>query len=132
MKLPDVKLSKLELEVMDQIWNLGPCSVRDICEALGPDRAPAYTTIQTIVQRLEQKEAVERVGKSGNALLFTPIITRKATYRRLVDDFLRLFGGSAVPMIAHLLDEGRVTLKDLRAVEQLSKRRSSSSAKGNK
>lgn len=127
MRSTSVKLSNLELEVMDQVWNLRECSVRQICDTLGSDRAPAYTTVQTIVQRLEQKGAVKRIGKSGNALLFKPAITREATYRRLIDDFLRIFGGSAVPMVAHLLDEGRLTLKDLKELEQLSRQQRFSS-----
>lgn len=127
MKPAHVRLSRFELEVMDQIWSLRECSVRDVCDALGRDRAPAYTTIQTIVQRLEQKGAVVRVGKSGNALMFKASVTRKIAYRRLVDDFLAIFGGSPVPMVAHLLDEGRLTLKDLKDLEQLSEEQRSSS-----
>ena len=73
---------------------------------------------QTIVQRLEQKGAVRRTRKVGNALMFEPVITRKSVYRRLVDEFLELFGGSAQPLVAHLLQSGKLTLEDIKALEK--------------
>jgi predicted transcriptional regulator len=112
-----IKLSRLELEIMDILWRLGEASVRELQDEIPSRSRPAYTTVQTIVQRLEQKGAVHRTRKIGNALKFEPLITRKSVYRRLIDEFLDLFGGSAQPVIAHLLESGKLSLEDLKALE---------------
>lgn len=111
-------LSRFELEIMDVLWRLEEASVREVCDALADKKRPAYTTVQTIVQRLEQKGAVKRTRKIGNALMFTPTVTRKSAYRRVVDDLLSLFGGSAQPVVAHLLESGKLTLEDLKSLEE--------------
>lgn len=110
-------LSPFELEILEVLWELQEASVRQICDALAEKKRPAYTTVQTIVQRLEQKQAVRRTRKIGNALLFEPAITKKAAYRPVLDTILALFGGSARPLVAQLLDSGKLTLEDLKAVE---------------
>ena len=111
-------LTRFELEIMDVLWRLQEASVREVCEALSDKKRPAYTTVQTIVQRLEQKGAVKRTRKIGNALMFSPTLTRKSAYRRVVDDLLSLFGGSAQPVVAHLLESGKLTLEDLKSLEE--------------
>jgi len=116
-------LTRFELEIMDVLWRLGEASVREVCDALTERKRPAYTTVQTIVQRLEQKSAVRRTRKIGNALMFAPAITRKSAYRRIVDDFLDLFGGSAQPVVAHLLESGKLTLEDLKALEDAGRKK---------
>lgn len=113
-----VKLSKFELEIMEILWSLGESSVREVQEAIQERKRPAYTTVQTIFSRLEEKKAVRRSRKIGNALLFEPLLTRRSVYRRMIDDFLDLFGGSAEPIVAHLLDTGKLTLEDLKAMER--------------
>jgi BlaI family transcriptional regulator, penicillinase repressor len=113
-----VKLSKFELEIMEILWRLGQSSVREVQEAIQERKRPAYTTVQTIFARLEEKEAIRRTRKIGNAFLFEPILTRKSVYRRIIDDFLDLFGGSAEPIVAHLIDTGKLTLEDLKAMER--------------
>ena len=113
-----MNLTRFELEIMEVLWRLEEASVREVCEALTERRRPAYTTVQTIVQRLEQKGAVKRTRKIGNALMFAPTVTRKSAYRRVVDEFLALFGGTARPAVAHLLESGKLTLEDLKAVEE--------------
>jgi predicted transcriptional regulator len=113
-----MNLTRFELEIMDVLWRLEEASVREVCDALTDRKRPAYTTVQTIVQRLEQKGAVERTRKIGNALMFAPTVTRKSAYRRVVDDFLALFGGTAQPVVAHLLESGKLTLEDLKALEE--------------
>lgn len=113
-----INLTRFELEIMDVLWRLEEASVREVCEALAEKKRPAYTTVQTIVQRLEQKGAVTRTRKIGNALMFAPAVTRKSAYRRVVEDLLQLFGGSAQPVVAHLLESGKLTLEDLKAVEE--------------
>jgi BlaI family transcriptional regulator, penicillinase repressor len=116
MSKQQIGLTRFELEVMDILWRLREASVRQLHEAIDHGR-PAYTTIQTIVQRLEQKGAVRRTRKIGNALLFEPVITRKSAYRRLIDDVLDLVGGSQ-PLVAHLVESGKLSLDDLKAVEK--------------
>lgn len=120
-KKPPVNLSKFELEIMEILWQLGETSVREVQEAIHERKRPAYTTVQTIFARLEEKKAVRRTRKIGNAFLFEPLITRKSVYRRIIDDFLGLFGGSAEPVVSHLLETGKLTLEDLKALEQRGK-----------
>jgi len=114
-----VSLSKFELEIMDVLWDLGrEASVREVQEAIHERKRPAYTTVQTIFARLEEKKAVHRTRKIGNAYLFAPLITRTSVYRRIIDDFLDLFGGSAQPVVARLIETGKLTLEDLKALEE--------------
>lgn len=113
----NVRLTRFELEIMDVLWQLGKASVREIQEQLPEKRRPAYTTVQTIVRRLEEKGAVRNVRKIGNAFIFEPLVTRKAAHRRLITEVLDLFGGSARPLMAHLLEAGKLSLEDLRELE---------------
>src|SRR5262245_49304802 len=102
---------------MSVLWTLGRASVREIMELLPETRRPAYTTVQTIVYRLEEKGALVRVRKIGNAHIFEPAISRKDAQHRLIDDLLSLFGGSPQPLMAHLIETGKLTLEDLRSLE---------------
>ena len=113
-----VSLSRFELEIMAVLWERGELSVREVQEALHERKRPAYTTVQTIFARLEEKKAIRRTRKIGNAFLFEPAITRTSVYRRLIDDFLALFGGSAEPVVARLVETGKLTLEDLKALEE--------------
>src|SRR5438128_1050477 len=113
-----IQLTKFELEILEILWRLEEASVREVMDSLSEKRRPAYTTVQTIVQRLEQKGAVRRTRKIGNALMFEPIVTRASAYRRVIDELLALFGGSAQPVVAHFLESGKLTLEDLKAIEQ--------------
>src|SRR5918996_2105415 len=116
MKQP--KLSKLELQILEALWAHGKASIREIQEAF-PEPRPAYTTIQTTVYRLEAKRAVRRVRKISNAHIFEPVVARDAARRRLLDDILGLFGGKAQPMMAQLAEAGKITLDDIRQLEQI-------------
>jgi BlaI family transcriptional regulator, penicillinase repressor len=116
--MPKPKISRFELELLEQLWKLGPASVREVQESLPETHRPAYTTVQTMIYRLEEKKAVRRVKKIGNAHVFEAVITRKAVHRKLIDDLLDLFGGSAAPVMAHLVDSGKLSLADVRAAEQ--------------
>ena len=116
-KEKNIKLTKFELEVMSALWELGIASVREIQERLPEKKRPAYTTVQTIIYRLEEKGAVRRLKKIGNAHIFESAITRKAVHRRLIDELLNLFGGSARPLMAHLVESGKLTLDDVRELE---------------
>ena len=112
-----VKLTRFELEVMDILWDLEEATVRQVQEAIQERKRPAYTTVQTIVARLEEKNAVRRGRKMGNAYLFAPALSRASVYRRIIDEFLELFGGSAEPVVAHLVESGKLSLADLKAAE---------------
>ena len=113
------KLTKFELEVMHALWDIGSGSVREIQDRLPEERRPAYTTVQTIVRRLEEKGAVRRLKKIGNALIFEPVVTRKSTHHRLINELLESFGGSARPLMAHLAETGKLSLTDLKDLEGL-------------
>lgn len=113
-----IKLTRFELEVMGALWELGTASVREIQEHLPSHKRPAYTTVQTIVYRLEEKGAVRRRKKIGNAHIFEPVVTQKAAHHRLIQELLDLFGGSARPLMAHLVETGKLTLDDIRELEE--------------
>jgi predicted transcriptional regulator len=113
------KVTRFELELLEQLWKLGPASVREIQESLPEKNRPAYTTVQTIIYRLEEKKAVRRVKKIGNAHVFEALVTQKAVYRRLVDDLLEVFGGSAAPLMSHLVESGKLSLADVREAEKM-------------
>ena len=115
MKTP--KLSKLEFQIMETLWSRGESSIREIQEGLEAKRKPAYTTIQTMVYRLEAKHVVRRVRKVGNFHIFAPVISREAAQRTLVDDLLALFGGRTQPVMAHLVESGRLSLEDVKEAE---------------
>ena len=117
MALP--RLTKLELMVMDALWSRGASSVREIQEAFPEKERPAYTTVQTMVYRLEAKKAIRRLKKIGNAHIFEAAISRNAAQRRLIDDLLSFFGGRSQPVVAHLVETGKLTLEDVQEAEQL-------------
>ena len=117
MRLP--KLTKFELAIMDALWTLGPASVREIQEALPEKDRPAYTTVQTMMYRLEAKKAIRRVKKIGNAHIFEAAITRAGAEHRLIDELLRLFGGKPQPVMARLIETGQLTLDDVKEAEHL-------------
>jgi BlaI family penicillinase repressor len=109
------KLTKLELQIMDALWTRGAVSIREIQETFPENERPAYTTIQTTVYRLEAKKAVRRRAKKvGNFHIFEPAISREAAHRRLIDDLLALFGGRTQPVMAHLIESGKLTLEDVK------------------
>ena len=120
MSLP--RLTKLELQIMDALWAGGALSVREIQEAFPESDRPAYTTVQTMVYRLETKKAIRRVKKIGNAHIFEAVISRASAQRRLVDELLAFFGGSSQPVVAHLIESGSLTLDDVKEAEQTLKK----------
>jgi BlaI family transcriptional regulator, penicillinase repressor len=111
------RLSSAETRILEQFWKLGTCSVREILEDLPEEERVAYTTVQTLVYRLEQKGALRRVKRIGNAQLFEPAIDQKQFRNGLVRDLLDLFGGSPRLLVSNLLETGSLTLKDLKAVQ---------------
>ena len=119
MRLP--KLSKLEMQIMEVLWTAGPSAIREIQESFGPKNRPAYTTVQTMVYRLEAKKALRRAKKIGNAHIFEAVISRDAAKARLVDEFLSIFGGRMQPVMAQLIEAGNLTPKDVADAERLLK-----------
>ena len=119
MALP--KLSKLELQIMEALWSHGPSAIREIQESFPQKGRPAYTTVQTMVYRLEAKKALRRAKKIGNAHIFEAVISRDAAKARLVDEFLSIFGGRMQPVMAQLIEAGNLTSKDVADAEKLLK-----------
>jgi BlaI family transcriptional regulator, penicillinase repressor len=113
------KLTKLELQIMDALWTRRQASIRDIQEAFPEQHRPAYTTIQTTVYRLEAKRAVRRVKKVGNFHVFEAAVSRSAAQRKLIDDLLAMFGGHTQPVMAHLIESGKLTLDDVKEAEKI-------------
>lgn len=112
------RLSKLEMQVMELFWEHGPQAVREIQERFSEKARPAYTTVQTVVNRLEAKGALGRARKLGNAHIFEPTVSRAAAQRPLVDEFLKLFGGRMQPLMSHLVESGKLTLEDVAEAEK--------------
>ena len=112
------KLTKLELRIMEALWRAGTMSIREIQEEFPERDRPAYTTIQTTVYRLEAKKGLRRVRKIGNADIFEALITRDAAQKTLIDDLLALFGGRTQPVMAHLIESGKLTLEDVKEAEK--------------
>jgi BlaI family penicillinase repressor len=116
------KLTKLELQIMEALWNQRTASIREIQETFTKKDRPAYTTIQTTVYRLEGKKVVRRVKKVGNFHIFEATVSRNAAQRRLIDDLLVLFGGHTQPLMAHLIGSGKLTLGDVKEAQKTLRR----------
>jgi predicted transcriptional regulator len=117
--MPNTRLTKLELKVLEALWQKGACSVREIQETFPEPGRPAYTTVQTTVYRLERKQAVRCVKRISNANIFEAAITRHEAQRKLIDQLLALFGGGrAKILMAHLVESGELTLADIKEAEK--------------
>jgi BlaI family transcriptional regulator, penicillinase repressor len=112
------KLTALELKIMEALWTAGQCSVREIQETFPQSKRPAYSTVQTMIYRLERKKAVRRAKRIGTAHIFEATVSRDAARGRLVDELFRAFGSSMQPLMAHLIDSGKLTLKDVKEAEE--------------
>ena len=117
--MASTRLTPFELHIMEALWTCGPSAVREVQEQFPEAARPAYTTVQTVMYRLEAKKAVRRTKKIGNAHVFEAVISRASTQHRLIDEFLGLFGGRAQPVMAHLIETGKLTLDDVREAERL-------------
>src|SRR5579862_3342118 len=112
------KLTRLELQIMEALWTSGQCSVREIQETFPKAKRPAYTTVQTTVYRLERKKVVRRAKRISNAHIFEATISRGAAQGRFIDELLGMFGGRMQPLMAHLIDSGKLTLEDVQEAEE--------------
>jgi predicted transcriptional regulator len=116
MRLP--RLSNLEMQIMEALWTGGESSIREIHDRFPARDRPAYTTVQTMVYRLEAKKALRRTRKIATAFVFEAAIPRDAARRRLIDDFFAIFGGETLPVMTHLIEAGKLTLEDVREAER--------------
>lgn len=116
--MPSPKLSKLELQIMEALWTHGASSVREVQEHFPEKKRPAYTTVQTMIYRLEAKKVLRRVKKISNAHIFEATVSRGAIQRRFIDELVGLFGGRMQPVMAHLVETGKLTLEDVQAAEK--------------
>src|ERR1041385_8623276 len=126
------KLTKLELKIMETLWTTGAASIREIQEAFPERDRPAYTTVQTTVYRLETKKAVRRAKKISNAHIFEAVVTGGAAQKRLIDELLGLFGGRTQPVMAHLIESGKLTLDDVKEAERVLREMEKTSAEKSK
>lgn len=118
------RLTRLELQIMDALWTRGASAIREIQQTFPERRRPAYTTIQTTVYRMERKKVLRRVKKISNAHIFEAVISRHQAQRRLIDDLLTLFGGCTQPVMAHLVESGKLTFQDIEEAEKALKKMS--------
>src|SRR5690348_14083776 len=116
--MPQTKFTPLELQIMQALWDRGAISIREIEESFPERGRPAYTTIQTTVYRLEGKKAVRRVKKISNAHIFEAVVSRESAQRKLIDELLSLFGGRTQPVMAHLIESGKLTLEEVQDAER--------------
>jgi BlaI family penicillinase repressor len=117
--MSDPRLSKLEFQIMEALWSTGDCSIREILDSFPARKRPAYTTIQTTVYRMEIKGVVRRTRKVGNFHIFSASLSCDRAQRRLIDDLLALFGGRSTPVMAHLIESGKLTLDDVKEAEKM-------------
>ena len=116
--MPLPKLTKLDLRIMETLWSKGPSSIRELQEAFPETERPAYTTVQTVVYRLEWKKAVRRTKKISNAHVFEAVISRSSAQHRMIDDLVALFGGKPLPIMAHLIESGKLTPEEVREAQK--------------
>ena len=116
------RLTPLELQIMEALWTHGHCSVREIQETFPESERPAYTTVQTMVYRLERKKAVRRAKKISNAHIFEATVSRDAAQGRFIDELLGMFGSRMQPLMSHLIESGKLTLKDVKEAEETLRR----------
>jgi BlaI family transcriptional regulator, penicillinase repressor len=124
--MPLPKLTRLELRIMETLWSKGPSSIRELLEAFPETERLAYTTVQTVVNRLEAKKAIRRMHKVSNAHIFEAVVSRSSAQHHMIDDLVALFGGQRLPIVTHLIESGRLTTEEVReaqkALRELSKK----------
>ena len=116
--MPLPKLTKLELQIMETLWSKGPSAIRELQEAFPEAQRPAYTTVQTVVYRLEEKKAIRRTSKISNAHVFEAVVSRSSAQHRMIDELVALFGGKPLPIMTHLIESGKLTPEDVREAKK--------------
>jgi predicted transcriptional regulator len=115
----EIRFTRQELRIMEQFWKRERVSIREILETFPKKRRPPYSSVQTIVYRIEEKGAIRRVRKIGNAHVFEAVVSREEARGSALDDLLGLFGGRAQTVMAHLVESGKLTREDIRETEKL-------------
>jgi len=116
MRRPSPTLTPQELEIMKVVWSRGDATVRDVYEALLQERRIAYTTVMTMMNVLEKKGHL-RKKVEGRSFLYRPTRPQQKVVGSMVREFVeRVFGGSAAPLLAHLVDEEHLTAGELDAL----------------
>lgn len=112
-------LSKGELEVARTLWQLKEATVRQVHEAFPPEREIDFATVQTYLRRLEVKGYVN--GRlDGRTRVYTPSVQPRTVIRETINDFVdRLFGGEALPLVRHLIEERDISPDELTELRQL-------------
>ncbi len=132
--MANVRLSKLEFVILETLWTRGRVSIREMLEDFPAKKRPTYSTVQTMVYRLEAKGAVRRIRMSGNFHMFEPAITREAAQGPAIDELLAILGGKSRPLVARLIETGKLTMEDVEFAEEalakVRKKRGSGAAKG--
>src|SRR5580692_201641 len=116
--MPLPKLTRVELRIMETLWSKGPSSIRELLEAFPETERLAYTTVQTVVNRLEEKKAIRRTGKVSNAHVFEAVVSRRSAQHRMIDELVALFGGKPLPLMTHLIESGRLTPEEVREAQK--------------
>jgi predicted transcriptional regulator len=130
--MSEPRLSRAETRILEQYWKLGTASVREVLESLPEDERVAYTTVQTLIYRLEEKGALKKVKKIGNAQLFESALDQRQYRGRLVRDLLDMFGGSPRLLVSNLLENGALTLRDLKALQTATRSDKNGRSRGGK
>ena len=115
-----IRLSEFELDVMTHFWSDHELSAPELFERIGNARGVAYSTVKTIIDRLEEKGAIERVSNRGRTIIYSPIVKRERVRKPLVKAFLRrLFGNDLRPLFAQLLQDEKLSAEELEYLRKL-------------
>jgi len=112
-------LTEQELEIMKVVWGRGEATVRDVYETLLERRKIAYTTVMTMMKILEQKKYL-RKSQDDRAYLYRPAKPKKQVIQGMVREFVdRVFNGSAEPLLVHLMEDRKLSSKDLEEIARM-------------
>jgi predicted transcriptional regulator len=124
MRRPNGTLTDQELEIMKIVWDLDSATVRDVYEALLARRKVAYTTVMTMMNILEQKGYL-RKSPAERAFVYRPAKPKHQVIKAMVREFVgRVFNGSAEPLLVHLVEDRKLSRKDLDELARLLEKRS--------
>ena len=113
------ELNKQEIKILEEFWKHGRLSIREIQDSFPKKQRPPYTTVQAIIYRMEEKGALQRIRKIGNAHVFEAMVSREQARGHAIEDLLGLFGGRTQTVMAHLVESGKLTRDDIRQAEKL-------------
>ena len=119
-----MKLSNFELEVMQLFWKYPESSAPVIHQFIKPERHVSYSTVKTIIDRLEKKGALKRIRNQGRTILYNTCIEKSQLRKPMIKDFIkRVFLGNSKPLLAHIIEEEELSLEDISYLESLLKKR---------